>query len=440
MGYRIRLTSVHSLLAGFLLLILTGTFLLSLPISLQKGSHQTLVNALFTATSAITTTGLVVVDTGKFYSFFGQLIILVLLQIGGLGYMVFIVSVAVGLRKRLSLRNRMLFHTSLGHLSEDIIKFVKSVILFTLFFEGIGAIILTLAFLNDFPLSQAIYFGVFHAISGFCTAGFSPFSESFLAYQNNLLINFTLFVICFAGGIGFFVLYDLYNLWKRVKRRLYPRVLSIHSRFVIILSALIIFTGGFLILFSVKEGFKHPFLVALFQTISASTGTGFSTTDISKLPSLALFTLILLMFIGASPGSTGGGIKTSTFGIMLLSLFSLLRGKENVNLFNRDISPKVVNKAFGITLIALLVIILGTLILLAYEKVEFLRIFFEVVSAFGTVGLSTGITPSLSTVSKLVLSLIMLIGRVGPLAIGYSLIKKSEPLNYKYAEGEILVG
>jgi len=364
----------------------------------------------------------------------------VLLQIGGLGYMVFIVSVAVGLRKRLSLRNRMLFHTSLGHLSEDIIKFVKSVILFTLFFEGIGAIILTLAFLNDFPLSQAIYFGVFHAISGFCTAGFSPFSESFLAYQNNLLINFTLFVICFAGGIGFFVLYDLYNLWKRVKRRLYPRVLSIHSRFVIILSALIIFTGGFLILFSVKEGFKHPFLVALFQTISASTGTCFSTTDISKLPSLALFTLILLMFIGASPGSTGGGIKTSTFGIMLLSLFSLLRGKENVNLFNRDISPKVVNKAFGITLIALLVIILGTLILLAYEKVEFLRIFFEVVSAFGTVGLSTGITPSLSTVSKLVLSLIMLIGRVGPLAIGYSLIKKSEPLNYKYAEGEILVG
>ena len=437
---KIKFTSVHFLLSGFVLLILLGTTLLSLPISLAKGSSQTCINALFTATSAITTTGLIVVDTGSFYSFFGQLVILTLLQIGGLGYMVFIVSVVLGLGKRLSLKHRMLFHTSIGHLSEDIIKFVKSVILFTLFFEGIGAVILTLNFMQDFPLGRAIYLGIFHAVSGFCTAGFSPFSNSFVSYQSNIAINLTLFTICIAGGIGFFVLYDLRTLFAKIVNRFRPWRLSIHSRFVMILSALIMLSGAVAVFSSTRGLFKHPVLASLFQAISASTGTGFSTVNIGGLPSFTLLAVIILMFIGASPGSTGGGIKTTTFGIMLFSFFALLRGKEGVNLFNRHISQKTINKAFGIGFIALLVVISGTLILLVSEKVGFLKVFFEVVSAFGTVGLSTGITSSLSTIGKLTLSIIMLIGRVGPLAIGFSLISKVKPLTYKYAEGEVLVG
>lgn len=439
-GFLTGFTSVHFLLSGFVLLILFGVVLLSLPISLSKGSSQTFTNALFTATSAVTTTGLTVVDTGAFYSLFGQLVILVLLQVGGLGYMVFVVFVVLGMRKRLSLKHRMLFHTSMGHLSEDIIKFVRSVILFTLFFEGMGAVILTLNFMQDFSLGRAIYLGIFHAISGFCTAGFSPFSNSFVSYQGNVLLNLTLFIICIAGGIGFFVLYDLRTLFTKITNRLRPRRLSIHSKFVMVLSTLIILSGAVAVFSSARGLFKHPLLASLFQTISASTGTGFSTVNIGGLPSFALFTIIILMFIGASPGSTGGGIKTTTLGIMFLSLFALLRGREDVNLFNRHISQKTINKAFGIGLIALLVVILGTLILLVSERTNFLKIFFEVVSAFGTVGLSTGITSSLSTVSKLTLSIIMLIGRVGPLAVGFSLVSKAKPLTYKYAEGEVLVG
>ncbi|MCK4859817.1 MAG: Trk family potassium uptake protein [Candidatus Omnitrophica bacterium] len=437
---KVKFTSVHFLLSGFVLLILLGTILLSLPISLAEGSSQTFINAVFTATSAITTTGLIVVDTGTFYSLFGQLVILALLQIGGLGYMVFIVSVTLAFGKRLSLKNRMLFHTSIGHLSENVIKFVKSIVLFTLFFEGIGAVILSLNFMRDFSLGRAIYLGVFHAISGFCTAGFSPFSDSFVSYQNNIAVNLTLFAVCIAGAIGFFVLYDLRKLFSKIIKRLYPRDLSIHSKFIIVLTLLLTVLGATAVFSSAQHLFKHPFLNSFFQTISACTGTGFSTVNIASLPLFTLFTLIILMFIGASPGSTGGGIKTSTFGIILFSLFALLRGREDVNLFNRRISRRTVEKCFAIGLIALLVIICGTLVLLLFEKASFLQILFEVVSAFGTVGLSTGITSSLSTVGKITLSIIMLIGRVGPLAIGFSLISKSEPLAYKYAEGEVLVG
>jgi len=435
-----KFTSVHFLLSGFILLILIGTILLSLPISLAKGSSQNLINALFTATSAVTTTGLIVVDTGSFYSLFGQLVILALLQVGGLGYMVFVISVVAGLRKKLSLKNRMLFHTSIGHFSEDIIKFVKSVILFTLFFEGMGAVILSLKFMEHFPLRQAIYLGIFHAISGFCTAGFSPFSDSFISYQSSILVNLTLLTICIAGGIGFFVLYDLRTLFTKLNNHLRPRHLSVHSKFVIILSTVIMLAGTGAVFSSTQSLFKHPLLISFFQVISASTGTGFSTVNIGSLSGFTLLVIIVLMFIGASPGSTGGGIKTTTFGIMFLSLFALLRGKEDVNLFKRRVSQKIVNRSFSIGLIALLVIISGILILLLCEKTSFLKIFFEVVSAFGTVGLSTGITPFLSVIGKITISIIMLIGRVGPLAIGFSLIRKSIPSSYKYAEGEVLVG
>lgn len=449
------ITPAQTLLMGFILMIIAGTILLSLPIASSKNVPQPFIDALFTSTSAVATTGLIVVDTGSFYSLFGQMVLLVLIQIGGLGYMIFIALIILGLGGRMSFSNRILLSESLARpTSIDMKKFVKIVVVFTFVIEAIGAILLSLYWMNYFPTTKAIYSGVFHSISAFCTAGFSLFSDSFSSYRGNIFINLVISAICIVGAIGFFVLYDIYTLSKKVAKPPIRRGLSIHSKFVLLLSIILISIGAVLIFTS---GTRLPYetggqgglqsvtlgkrlLSSTFQSISASTTAGFSTVKIEGMSSNSLFVIILLMFIGASPGGTGAGIKTVSFGVILLFLFSLLTGRENVNLFKRRIPPQIINKAFAISFIAILWAVLATGILTVTEKGSFLQILFEVVSALSNVGLSTGITPTLSTIGKVVISVTMLIGRMGPLAIGFSLIGKPKPAAFKYAEADVLVG
>lgn len=441
----IRLTTFQSLSIGFILIILAGSILLTLPIASANGASQPFIDALFTATSAVTTTGLVVVDTGSFYSLFGQIVILLLFQVGGLGHMIIIALVVLGLGGKLSLSSRMLLHQSLSRTtSVDMIRFAKIVIIFTFLIEFIGASLLSLYWIHYFPLPQAVYSAVFYSVSAFCTAGFGLFADSLSSYQSSVVLNLIIIAICIAGGIGFFVLYDMVTLFDKILRHEHPRQLLVHGKFVLMLSGMLMAIGTVVIL--VSERVPHSSLLgerllsSAFQSVSASTTTGFNTVDIGAMTSTSLFTIIVLMFIGASPGGTGGGIKTASFGIMLLFLLSLLRGREDVNIFKRRISPEVINRVFAIGLISILWVVFATAILTTTEKAPFLGIFFEAVSAFGTVGLSTGMTPTLSTVGKIIISMSMLIGRVGPLAIGFSLIGRPKPVSFKYAQTEVLVG
>lgn len=431
---------------GFLAITLIGTILLTLPISSSQGIPNSLIDALFTATSALTTTGLAVVDTGSFYSLFGQIIILVLVQIGGLGYMIFIALMILGLGGKLSLGSKMLLHQSIGHPSTlDMIKFSKMVIKFTLFFEILGAVSLTLCFAHSSPLEHAVYLGIFHSISAFCTAGFSTFSDSFITYQSNLTINLILMFLGIVGGLGFFVIYDIYSLFNQKLRD--PdslRILSVHSKFVLYLS-LVMMGLGALIIFLMEIGVPltplgKTLLTSTFQAVSASTTTGFNSIDIAAMLPTSLFILIILMLIGASPGGTGGGIKTSTFGTILFFLFATLKGKRGVNIFTRQVPISTVMNAFAIGFISVLWLTFSVLVLTATESGAFMEIVFEAASAFGTVGLSMGLTPELSIAGKLFISITMLIGRIGPLALGFSLVGKPKAAGFHYAEADVLVG
>lgn len=440
------MTPHRILLLGFVCIILVGSFLLSLPIASVNGTAQPFVDALFVATSAISTTGLTVVDLGSFYSLFGQIVILVLIQIGGLGYMIFIVMIVLQLGVKLSLGGKLILEESMSSPPyEEVSHFSKMILFITFLFEFLGAAVLSLYWMREFPVSHAIYLGIFHSVSAFCTAGFSLFSDNLSAYRDSIVINVIIGILCIVGSVGFFVIYDVYNMVSRKKREDEPpKKLLTHTKLVLIMLPILIITGAFLICLSEWNtplpSFKDRFLTSTFQAISASTTTGFNTLDTGTVKTLGLATMVMLMYIGASPGGTGGGVKTTTFGLLISSIISVISMKDELILFNRRISPRTKDKAFAICTIAVLLIALDVLILSATEKASFMEIVFEVVSAFGTVGLSTGVTPALSVTGKIVLVITMLIGRVGPLAIGFSIRGKCKLVPIKYPEGGILVG
>ncbi|MEK6684611.1 MAG: TrkH family potassium uptake protein [Nitrospirota bacterium] len=445
-----RLTPTQILALGFAFLITVGTILLSLPFAAADGRVIAPLDALFTATSAICVTGLIIKDTPVDFSLFGQIVILVLIQVGGLGYMSVATFLLVALGKRIGLRERMVIQETLSAFTmEGLIRFIIGILKFTLLLEFTGAVLLAVRFLQDMSLSKAVYFGIFHSISAFNNAGFSLFSNSLMNYRTDPTVNGVVMVLVILGGLGFLVYQDLL---KRINREVLR--VSLHTKIALVSTGIILLIGWAGIFVFERQNPGESFktfswadqaLTALFQSVSARTA-GFNTVDVGTLTAPTLYLLVLLMFIGASPGSTGGGIKTTTAAIMAAALWSTMRGREDVTLFYRRISPQVVAKAFFLAAMAMTFITGLTILLLYSEGQAMLQTLFEVASAAGTVGMSTGNGGSLSLSAlfgdfgKTVIILTMFLGRIGPLVIGVTALTHIQRSRYRYPEGKVMIG
>jgi trk system potassium uptake protein TrkH len=416
-----------------------------LPFSSRSGRFTDPLTALFTATSATCVTGLVVVDTGTYWSLFGQIVILLLIQLGGISYMTLLSFVALLLRRQVFLHERILLHETLNTWSiRGVMRLARLVLFTVILFEGIGAISLFLVFVRSYPVITSIKFGVFHSISAFCNAGFDLLGSfrSFTGYVDNPLLVFTVTFLIIFGGIGFIVIYDLKSnhfTWKK---------LTLHSKLAI-LTTIILIASGMLVI-SILE-WKNPntlgnlsirgkLLGAYFQSVTPRTA-GFNTVSIGGMHPETLLFIILLMFIGASPGGTGGGIKTVTFAVLLFAVRATLMGYENVEVFGRKLYWDSVRRAWALFFMSLGLIFVSWFILLLTENFPPLNLLFEITSAFGTVGLSTGITPGLSPLGKIVIILDMYLGRVGLVVFGLSLLyplRRKAHIELPY--GEVSIG
>jgi len=436
---------------GFALLIGTGMSLLMLP-QASSGLPIGWVNALFTATSATCVTGLTVVDTARGVSPFGQIVILALIQAGGLGIMTISTLFLLMAGRRPSLVGRVVIRDTLTHGEErSVYSVLRDVALFTFVLEGLGTVLMFSRFLPHHEAGPALYLSVFHSVSAFCNAGFSLFSNSLESYRNDWLLNLTTCFLIVMGGIGFLVLSELRRTIPFRPRKLSR--LSLHSKLVLTTTVIIVLFSG--VLFILLEwhntlsrlSVADRCLAGFFQVISARTA-GFNTLPIMNMTNETLFLLIMLMFIGASPGSCGGGIKTTTFASLVILGISRLRGHTRPRLFRRTISRESTEKAVSVVMVSIVVVLAATMALLVTDvgqvshplsRGKFLEILFEVISAFGTVGLSTGITGTLSVWGKLIITLVMFIGRLGPLVIALAVSPGNKPAFY-YAEENIMIG
>jgi len=429
--------------------ILIGAVFLSFSFAVTK-DPLTFVDALFTSASAVCVTGLVVIDIGKDLSILGQVITIFLFQIGGLGIITFSTVFFVLMGRGISSKGREIVQSTFLHTpTRDFITILKSVLKFTFFFEFIGMLLLFTRFSQDFPMGVALYQAIYHAISAFNNCGYSLFSDSLIGYQGDLVINLTIMGLIVFGGIGFIVQYEILSKLKGIQRKL-----SIHSRIVLITTAIMILAGAiFFYLFERNHVIKDlpimtKVLVSLFQSITPRT-CGFNTVDIGLLTNATILSLIVLMFIGASPGSTGGGVKTTSAAILILMIWNRLKGNEDINIFNRTIPREIISRtlsiifasAFSVSIVTSVLLITGGGNLPPLENRHlFVEYLFEVVSAFGTVGLSMGVTPKLGDVQKLAIILMMFAGRVGPLTLAFSLSRSTGKTGITYAEEGVMVG
>ena len=417
--------------------------MLMLPFSTVSGTIA-FEDALFTSASAVTVTGLIVKDTATYFTPFGQMVILLLLQIGGLGIMTFSTFAILLMGKSFSLRDKSVLKNDFTVGSyQNLKELLKKIIIMTFGMEFVGAVVLYFHF-TQFKGGYRIFASVFHSVSAFCNAGFSIFSNNFEDYISNYGINITLMLLIIFGGIGFLVLNETL-LFIRRKIKGFSKF-SLHSKLVIITSALLIVIG-FIVIFIeelLNKSNNLPIggkvLSSLFQSVTARTA-GFNTINLNYLSFASIFILLLLMFIGASPGSTGGGVKTSSTGIVMAYFRSRLKGREKIDIFYRDIPVKTIEKAFIVIIISFLLISLFTILLLTFEtKFRMIELVFETFSAFGTVGLSMGITSQLSLPSKLIVTLTMFIGRIGPLTLLIALSKRESKAVFNYPEENIMIG
>ena len=416
--------------AGFAMLILFGAVLLLLPLSVRGDAEVHFIDALFTSTSAVCVTGLIAIDVADHFTAFGQAVVAVLIQVGGLG----VTSIGVGLilaaRKNVGLKGRILLKEALNIEGiKGMIRLVKSILLMTLCFELMGIVLSFLVFVQDYPVLKALWISIFHSIAAFNNSGFDILGglRNLIPYQNNILLNLTTSGLIIFGGLGFLVILDV------LKKRSF-RKLTLHSK-VVLTTTLTLLVAGTLLLKATED---ITWLGAFFQSVSARTA-GFSTYPIGEFTNAGLFTLIILMFIGASPGSTGGGIKTSTFFVLSQHVRSLFT-KRHISAFRRNIPLEVFSKACTISLLSLLLVCVGTFFLCVLEpEYSFVQLLFEEVSAFGTVGLSTGITPTLSVASKLILIFTMFAGRVGTFTLLTMWIDRPAP-SVRYTEESVSIG
>ena len=456
---KLKLQPAQVLVVGFASLILAGALLLNLPIATVERESMGFLNALFTATSAVCVTGLVVVDTGTFFSTFGQVVILLLIQFGGLGIMTMATLIFLIMGKKIMLRERVVMQEALNEFNlQGVVRLTKSIILTTLIIQSIGAIILSTRFIPIYGVGQGIYFSIFHSIAAFCNAGFDLIGgfRSLTPFANDPVIVLTIGALIVLGGLGFSVILEVYH-----RRRF--RTMSLHTKVALLVTAILIVTGT-VFFYAVELGNPNTIgnpaltmpgriLSALFQSIVPRTA-GFNTIDQHAMTDASKFMTIVLMFIGASPGSTGGGIKTTTIAVVVLLVLSVIKNKEDIVVFEKRLGNGISSRSLTIMLISLVLVSAVTMALIMAEvqraqaggdmaeKFSFINMLFEAVSAFGTVGLSTGVTPHLSDASKIALILTMFAGRVGPLTLALALAQNPNKsrANIRYPEDKLMVG
>lgn len=455
------ISPTRMIILGFLTLIVIGTILLILPVSSANHTFTNGLDALFTATSSVCVTGLVVVDTTTHWSAFGKTVILILIQIGGLGFMTFVTLGFMMLKKQITLKDRLLIKESYNQTSmQGMVRFVRRIFIGTMVIEGIGVIFLTLRFSFDYPFMESLVYGIFHSISAFCNAGFDILpGDSLVPYATDFIINATIMLLIIIGGLGFPVWMDTYQIIQTKKQNRLPwkvmlRRLSLHSKIVYTVTPILILLGT--IIFFTCE-YSNPLtmrdmsigdktITSLFQSVTSRTA-GFNTISQGGMTDASKFMTMILMVIGGSPGGTAGGIKTVTISILLIAVLSVIRGSRQTHIFERKIPFETLQKALAVFFISFLTIIVMTMILTFTENDiivnhQFMDILFEVTSALGTVGVTTGITPYLSTAGRILIIIAMFIGRIGPITLVMGLTKKQHQTknNIEYVEGQLIVG
>ncbi len=447
---KLKLTPVQVLSIGFAILILIGATLLTLPISTNKGIHTPFLDCLFTATSALCVTGLITLDPGTHWNYFGRTILMFLIEIGGLGFMTFSILISLILGRKITLSERLIVQEAFNSLNiQGLVKMTKSVLKFTFGIEGIAAIILSTQFIPEFGFLKGLYYGVFHAVSAFCNAGFDILGLEYGPFKNMISVNQNpVIIICIAfliiiGGIGFGVIIELYA-YTRSKRKM-----SLHAKLTLIVTTSLLILGA--ILFFVFEhnnpntmgnmNIFNKILNSFFASVTPRTA-GFASISTTGMIGSSKLLTIILMFIGGSPGSTAGGVKTVTFAVVIVSIYHSIRGHEDTTLFKKSISKDLIKKAFTVFITGFLLVVIMTMLLSIIEgnKGSLETYLYEVTSAFGTVGLSLDYSPKLHWVSKILISFTMYLGRVGPLTVAIALGRTKTVGHIKYPEEKILIG
>lgn len=451
-----RLRPQHQLIITFFVLILTGSVVLTLPGMTTQGGIS-YVDALFTATSAVCVTGLIVKDTGDDFTRLGQWVLLILIQLGGLGIMCFSTLLLLLLGKRPSLtQDTVLENTFVYSPMKNLHKLILVILLFTFLAEFLGTLAFFVHWVKILPIGEALFTSLFHAVSAFCNAGFCLFSDSFIAYHDSWLLNTNSIILITAGGIGFVVLLEIFHLFAHghqaddTRRRL----VSLHTKLTV-LTTVVLLAAGAIFFFVLEYGnalngmdLLTKGLVSLFQSVTARTA-GFNTIDFGQLSNATLFFFVFLMFIGASPGSCGGGIKTTTAAVFFAIVRSHLRGQRHTTVMSRAIPQGTIARTVGVVISSALVIGFALVLLLVVQLGNsahtetgntFLEYLFETVSAFGTVGLSMGATEKLTGAGKLLIIAVMFIGRLGPLTLAFSLRPSQTEERFHYTEENVMIG
>lgn len=438
-----KLSHSQILAGGFFIIILIGAFILNMGFSSAKGESIGFLDALFTSTSSVCVTGLIVADTGTYWSNFGKFVIMLLIQIGGLGFMTIATLGVIISGEKLSYSKKLLIQDSLSsEKTSDIIKFCKKIILVSLFIELVGAICLSIAFVPEFGFVKGICYGIFHSVTAFCNAGFDIMGNfsSLTAYFNNPIVNISIMLLIILGGLGFSTIFDINRKRAFKKFRLNTKIILITTAILIVIPTFLFF------IFEMNNpktlgnmNLGEKILASLFQVVSPRTA-GYNTIELSQMYDSTKFLTIILMFIGGAPASTAGGLKTTTFALIIISVYCLFKQKSEIEIFGRTIPFKNLNKALVSLVVGFTLVITGTMIILSYSNFDFLTVLYEVTSAYATVGLTLGITTKLNAICKITLIILMFMGRVGSLTVLYSFIKTDSKKKYKYPKEEINIG
>ena len=438
---RKRLSSSQIIIFGFMAVILVGTVLLMIPLSTQDGNGANFADALFTATSAVCVTGLVVQDTATYWSGFGQAFIILLIQIGGMGVVTVAIAISILSGKQISLKQRSTMQEAISaHKVGGIVRLTGFIIKMTIIFELLGALIMAPTFCKEFGYVKGIWYAIFHSISAFCNAGFdlmgvkTPYS-SFTYFANSPIINFTIMALIIIGGIGFMTWEDIKrNAFNIKKYRMQSKVILMTTVILIILPSIYFYIFEF-----GNQSISERILISLFQSITPRTA-GFNTIDLTQISEVGILLMIVLMLIGGSPGSTAGGMKTTTLAVMLSTSISVFRRREHTHFFGRRINEDTVRSASTILVLYVVLFLISGCMMSCIEDLPLICCLFETASAIGTVGLSLGITTELGLLSKIILILLMYIGRVGSLTLIFSAISRNRGNTARFPEEKLTVG